>query len=123
MKWILYYGEFPKGMLDHINHEIKQNDIANLRDVNNSQNSRNMKKTYKYKGVSYYRRDDNWHGQIMKDYKGIHLGYFDTELDAANAYNLAAINLFGEYAYLNDIINDLWMYPDKMNNILLKISG
>jgi hypothetical protein len=31
------------------------------------------------------------------------LGYFKLELDAAKAYNKAALELFGEYAYLNKV--------------------
>ena len=30
-----------------------------------------------------------------------HLGYFKSSMDAAKAYNKAAIKLFGEYANLN----------------------
>jgi hypothetical protein len=36
------------------------------------------------------------------------LGYFNNEVDAAEAYDFAAIELFGEYAYLN--------FPDKNYN-------
>ena len=38
-----------------------------------------------------------------EDGKGSHLGYYTKEEDAARAYNKAAIELFGEYAHLNDL--------------------
>jgi len=36
--WLLYYGEWPSIMIDHINRDKKDNRISNLRDVTNSQN-------------------------------------------------------------------------------------
>lgn len=42
--WFLYYGEFPKNNIDHINHVRDDNRIKNLRDVTQKVNNRNNTK-------------------------------------------------------------------------------
>jgi hypothetical protein len=61
-----------------------------------------------YKGVSWHRRDAQWQarirsGEIMPngETRRIHLGYFDTEPEAAAAYDAAARKHFGEFAACN----------------------
>jgi hypothetical protein len=54
-----------------------------------------------YKGVSWYPKLQKWIAQICKDYKKYNLGYFKEEYDAAQAYNFAAFEMFGEFARLN----------------------
>ncbi|MEQ8317735.1 MAG: helix-turn-helix domain-containing protein [Phycisphaerales bacterium] len=57
--------------------------------------------TSKYKGVCWDEDRGKWLAQINKDGKHHHLGRFDDEIDAADAYDNAARELFGEHAYLN----------------------
>lgn len=45
---------------------------------------------------------DRWIAQIKCNYKSIHLGRFNNKVDAAKAYNEAAIKYFGEFARLNE---------------------
>lgn len=96
----------PKGMhTDHIDGNGLNNIRANLRVCLPIQNTRNRKMCSRNKsgmrGVSWYKRDQKWHAQIMVNRKQIHLGYFDNIFDAAKEYNLAAIKYFGEYSRLN----------------------
>lgn len=56
-----------------------------------------------YRGVSFQHK--KWAAQITINNVGIHLGRFDTKLEAAIAYNNAAIKYHGKEAKLNDIPN------------------
>lgn len=80
---------------------------TNLRNCTPSQNGANQgirknNKT-KFKGVAFYKRDNNYSAQITVKYKKIHLGYYTTAEKAAIAYNKAATQCFGQYARLNEI--------------------
>lgn len=57
--------------------------------------------TSKYKGVCWDEDRGKWLAQIRKDGVHRHLGRFDDEIDAAEAYDNAARELFGEHAFLN----------------------
>lgn len=97
-----------KLLVDHINGNGLDNRLENLRLVTPSQNTMNSKKTQKlktskYKGVSFCKREKKWRLQVVKNNKVVARGYFNTEIEAAKAYNKAAQELFGEYAKLNEI--------------------
>ena len=57
----------------------------------------------KFKGVVFIKRDNSWMARIVFNDKVHNLGRFDEEEDAAAAYNLKAVELFGEFASLNDL--------------------
>jgi len=97
----------PKGLdTDHINGDKMDNRRSNLRIATRSQNNMNQKPqtrvtSSKYKGVWIDKRNGKWVAAIKIDRKAKHLGTFATEQDAAIAYNLAAQELFGDYARTN----------------------
>jgi hypothetical protein len=96
----------PDGFeIDHIDGNGLNNRRSNLRACEHRFNLRNITKqspaTSKYKGVSYYRRDQKWRAHIVIDAKQKHLGYFCDEIAAALAYDACARSLFGEFARLN----------------------
>lgn len=100
----------PKGVdTDHINGNRLDNRRHNLRLCNRSENQKNSKKrentTSKYKGVSFNQPAGKWQVHIRDDESGRqrHLGLFSNELEAALAYNSAAIKAFGEFARINVI--------------------
>lgn len=91
--------------IDHIDNNKLNNSKSNLRKCEHSQNVVNVGKyrsgTSRFKGV--YRKPGykKWYAYINKDSKRYHLGRFDSEIDAASAYNKAALELHGEFAVLN----------------------
>jgi len=67
--------------------------------------TRNGRKTSsKYKGVCYVNARKMFLASIRIDNTGIKLGFFDLEIDAAKAYDSAAVELFGNFARLNSQI-------------------
>lgn len=106
---IFYYhhGYMPK-FVDHINRDKLDNRIENLRECptkgHNTINSKpRSDNTSKYKGVTWHKNVGKWHCSVFKGGKRYYVGIFDTPEEAAIAYNTKAIELFGEFAYLNDI--------------------
>lgn len=97
--------------VDHINGNRLDNRMANLRLATRAENGRNRIKfgnqTHsKYKGVTWHSRDKCWQSTIVVDGCHVHLGCFSKERDAAQAYNKAAEQYFGEYANLNNFEED-----------------
>jgi len=92
-------------LVDHIDGNGLNNRKANLRLCNHKQNGWNRRPNSrgysKYKGVSWHKGNKKWRAAIRKSYKLTHLGYFDSEIEAALAYDKKAKELFGEFAYLN----------------------
>ncbi|MFI5404913.1 MAG: endonuclease [Nitrososphaerales archaeon] len=96
----------PDGMVvDHINQDGLDNQKMNLRNCFQRENVKNKKSAYnstsKYLGVIKY--VNGWRSNIRINNKQNHLGCFNNELDAARAYNEAAIKHHGEFANLNVI--------------------
>lgn len=92
--------------VDHINGNTLDNRRANLRVCTQSENLRNSGKmsgarTSRYKGVSYDIGAKSWRAFIRAGGRVRALGCFRTEIDAAKAYDLAALSEFGQYARLN----------------------
>lgn len=66
------------------------------------QGIRNSKSSSRYVGVHWHKENKKWVAQIRpKDRKICHLGYFDTEEEAARAYDRKARELYGDKARLN----------------------
>lgn len=57
----------------------------------------------KFRGVSYVKKSKKWRAGIEVSNKSINLGNFESEAEAAEAYNRAAKKFFGEVAYQNSI--------------------
>jgi hypothetical protein len=55
----------------------------------------------RFKGVCWVKREKKWQAKIVANGKRRWLGCFDDEIAAAEAYDEAAKELFGEHAWLN----------------------
>ena len=92
--------------VDHIDGNPLNNQRSNLRLCTQSENMGNTSArggSSKYKGVQRPANSITWVAKIGHQGKYYHLGSFQSEVDAALAYNEAAIRLFGEFARLNVI--------------------
>ena len=102
----------PKGLFtDHVNGNRLDNRRNNLRTATHLENSINRTKStnikYKsksrFKGVTRVKPTHRWRARGTSSGKLMHIGWFDSEIEAAEAYNEFAKKHFGEYAQLNDI--------------------
>lgn len=94
-------------MTDHIDRDGLNNQRSNLRPATNAQNQRNRGPnaggSSRYKGVWRAPCHGKWRAEIRADGKRRYLGYFASEEEAALVYNAAATELFGEFAWLNEV--------------------
>jgi hypothetical protein len=105
---IYMHREIMKGQeVDHANRNGLDNRRENLRSCSRQQNSFNMGskgvKTSKLKGVCFDKQTNKWKSTITLNKKQIWLGRFTDEIDAARAYDKAAKQYHGEFAYLNNV--------------------
>lgn len=102
-----YILNAPKHLeVDHVkSHLTLDNRRENIRLATRSQNIANTRPHSSggsnYKGVSMGRYIGEWWARITSNYKYIDLGYFESEEEAARMYDIKALELKGEFAYLN----------------------
>lgn len=98
----------PKVIVDHKDHNGLNNRRNNIRECTRSQNMSNKtshkNSNSKYLGVSFHKGIQKFTARIQSNKKLINIGVYNTELDAAIAYNQSALKHHGEFANLNIII-------------------
>jgi len=92
--------------VDHIDGDKLNNNVSNLRYCTLSQNQGNRRKqtkptTSQYKGVSWNIGANKWLAQLQVKPVRKHLGLFDSEEDAAKAYDVAATEFWKDFKHLN----------------------
>lgn len=125
-KWVEYGGakpilhllhreiaNVPKGsklVVDHIDRDTTNNTRANLRIVTRAENTVNTgpkqnKNSSKYKGAYYNKHVGKFKAELVIKGKSYFLGYWDTEEEAAEKYDIYSKYIYGDIACLN--------FPDK----------
>lgn len=106
-------------VVDHINHNPLDNRRCNLRICSHEENAFNRintKHSSVYKGVTWHKAANAWCAQIASNGIKRHLGCFKDELDAAAAYDTAAILIHGEFACTNRTLG-LLTNPTKLPSL------
>lgn len=92
-------------VVDHILRIRLDNRKDQLRIITPPQNAMNKTSakgsSSKYLGVSFSKVMNKWCSYITKDGKKIHLGYYDSDIDAARARDVATKKYFKEFGSLN----------------------
>lgn len=105
----------PKGkVVDHINRNRLDNRRVNLRICEQKENLWNTQAVLEgYKGV--YENEFSWIAQVMANGVIHHIGSFETQEEAALAYNRKALEVHGQFAHLNviDTPKEKWVVKKK----------
>lgn len=112
----MFHGHCPskerpingKTQIDHMDRVRSNNRIENLRAVSQNENQANSiglasldGRTSRYKGISKLRDYDKWRVRITVNHETHHIGYFDSEEEAIDAYNKHIVQYHGEYAIIH----------------------
>lgn len=97
----------PKIKVDHINGNGLDCRKSNMRICSQKENAQNQRlnnlNTSGYKGVSFHKSTGKWRAYIKSNGKQIHLGLHEDIMQAAKAYNAKALELFKNFANLNEV--------------------
>jgi hypothetical protein len=89
LAWLYVYGDWPKGLIDHLNGDKADNRIANLRNVFADGNSQNVRKPNRrnksgFMGVIWFQ--NKWRASMSVNGKSKWLGDYSTPEEAHQVY-------------------------------------
>ena len=109
LAWLYVHGNFPVGVIDHINGNRSDNRITNLRDVTNTRNLLSFRKTNHNNSSGFIgvnKNHNGWRAEIKVNYKNINLGTYPTKEEASIAYS--AVKLFLEKKSWIGLTDEEW---------------
>lgn len=103
--WMYLYGTFPINEIDHINGDGTDNRSCNLREVTRSQNCKNTRLGSRnrsgFQGVGWHKSSSKWRAHINNNGQQVHLGLFDSLIDAVAA-RIRALTVYGYHTNHGD---------------------
>lgn len=91
LAFLFVNGRMPPEHVDHINGDVADNRLSNLREVSRQTNMQNRRRARSGNaagliGAQFRRDTGRWHSKIRVGGTYLHLGYFDTPQQAHEAY-------------------------------------
>lgn len=105
--WKISYGSEPPLIIDHINENRADNRLCNLQEVDRRINKiKSTKITSKssYRGVSKRYGYERYEAKLNQSGKDVHIGYYTSKEEAAQAYNIA-LDLVGDKVSYRNIVD------------------
>lgn len=111
----------PRGKVaDHIDRNPLNNQRSNLRICTQAENTRNASlsknNTSGFNGVIWCTSAKKWRVSIVVDRAQKYIGVFSCKIEAAKAYNAAALKYHGEFAKINEIPREYAIFESNPSN-------
>lgn len=82
LAWLYSYGDWPKGVIDHLDHNRSNNALCNLRDVSQAENMKNTKQVSGtitgHQGIWYNSKTNRYVAEITVAGKKVYQRVFRT---------------------------------------------
>ena len=107
--------------VDHINGNSLDNRISNLRICTQAENAKNNRKST-IVGVGWLKYNKKWTARIMVNYKGVHLGNFDSYEEAVLARLIKEKEVCGEFGPNKELFYII-SHPSPIEELKKVLSG
>ena len=101
LAWFYIHGFWPINEIDHIDGDVTNNSILNLREADRSQNQVNQIGRGVDKGI-YLHQNGRWRVRVNFRGKTHNIGYFSSKNEAIKQRKMAALRIHGPFANIED---------------------